>query len=466
MEQECAPLLVGLDAACVLVQHRHQNDGDACVPTLRIDLRTGDSRVEAQQALPVDSSLFAEGLLGVLRLRGGAVVALAMRASKVATLPSGAVLRLEDSKLIYHNNVNKLLRDLRVVDLLREALDPKRYGSHLYFAHGGADITRCMQAAHTAAAAANNMVSSSAQAHAWRTAGKDGGGGSSACGGGGGCGVHGRFEPRCIANMGLLEPLLCDDAVAAFATPLVRGFFGTTVLWQQRAPAPASGITVTLAARLESGRPGTLSWRRGLDAHGDNAHGLTVEQILVLPSRAEVEAAADGLWSRLSDALAESATGTPSLAGPDGPKPAHVRVGIHCTRAFRACFVDARKQDAIDLMARGARCGGDSSTGSGNGRVGGGDSSGGASDAVCNGMSMRSNSYAVLELGLALTLWGLVQACMVMYTRTYSPGGAWDVGSPHLGVCAGLPLGTGLAMLAYAVVCGGSYLEKPQLWSG
>jgi hypothetical protein len=122
-------------------------------------------------------------------------------------------------------------------------------------------------------------------------------------------------------------------------------------------------------------------------------------------------------------------------------------------------------------------CGGGDSGGSGSGGVGGGDRNGCDSDGNGGGggedssapfpsLSVRSNSYAALELGLALALWGLSQACVVSYARTYAPGGPWDVGSLHLGLSAGLPLGAGLAMLAFCVACGTAYLEQPQLWAG
>eukprot|EP00955_Chlamydomonas_euryale_P022111 233499-Chlamydomonas_euryale.AAC.1 len=172
------------------------------------------------------------------------------------------------------------------------------------------------------------------------------------------------------------------------------------------------------------------------------------------------------------------------------------RVLISALRWVHATFLDARKQDASDLVALGGRdpgavsampCanahtggdrkggggktgrdqdedGSDGDDGSGGGKRGGsGTPAGGARHVAAAAtlpppsLSGRRNNYGVLEMGCLLLAWAAAQPMADAL-------GVMRLGGPAAAAAyAVLPLVAGAAMLAYAVGCGTDYLEQPQL---
>ncbi len=99
--------------------------------TLQIDLRDGTAALIRSDPLPEDSPVVL-GLIGLLKLHGGAVLALISKAKQVCAFPH-PVFKVTGTQLVTHENVKKTFRDLRLAALLQEALDHRTYGQHLYF---------------------------------------------------------------------------------------------------------------------------------------------------------------------------------------------------------------------------------------------------------------------------------------------------------------------------------------------
>ncbi|GAX73752.1 hypothetical protein CEUSTIGMA_g1204.t1 [Chlamydomonas eustigma] len=305
----------------------------ARVKTLEVDLRDGSLRILTLDALPSDS-LPALGIMGLMKLEGGAVLVLITKAKKVCSIPH-PVFKVMATQLITHEKVKKTFKDVRLACLLHEALDVRTYGQHMYFSYR-TDLTRSMQssfnkAQQTAAPLDGNdkrlrqhvPVSKSFLAYLWN-----------------------RVDRRFVFNLGILQPFE-DAGVQAFTIPVIVGYVGQvpnphfrnslcTQLKGETPPAAGPSAScetkmtgsikmkecsgslahgshhnqvegcITLVARMEVMRCGTRLWRKGLDLKGNNAHTFEVEQMLSIQgqrdmlhfSHLQVRGSIPALWSQ------------------------------------------------------------------------------------------------------------------------------------------------------------------------
>lgn len=200
------------------------------------------------------------------------------------------------------------------------------------------------------------------------------------------------------------------------------------VVSRQRGALHMSGCEPVDAPMLAQALVGSAVLAEQLEACGACSSGR-------LPCGAEAEAAAASLWARAAGSVADASAGTLSTlrlcarGARVTRRHAPTRLAISASRWVHALFLDAPKQDALDLVSRAGR------------------DDGSPLHAPPPSLSARCNNYMVLEMGLLLVLWACLQ-------------GVVGVGS-HVG--RALPLVAGAVMLAYALVCGSAYLEQPQL---
>lgn len=197
----------------------------------------GRLKLAVSEASPVPSTLgqVVFALIGALQLTACDVLVLATGRTRVATLPCGApVYRITSTSL--RTTAAPSRADRRYLALLRVALRDA-----LLFAGRGGDVTRSAQRP----AATTGDV--------WAT-------------------VDGRF----CWNAHLAEPVLAAGA-CAFCPPVVLGYASERAICRG-----ADKLCVALVTRRHVGRLGRRLWCRGVDAEGNAAALVEVEQLVTL----------------------------------------------------------------------------------------------------------------------------------------------------------------------------------------
>lgn len=272
------PLIFHVSGSVIQLRLKQPPDSPPDVPQpprerefLQIDLKDGRMQRLHEPSSPCgldDQSPTVLGVIGLMRLPSGSILALITRAKKVLSTPH-PVFKVTGTQLITHESVKKSLGELRIASLFQDALDVKSYGQHMYFSYKR-DLTKSLQA---------------------RQGGGDKGGGP---------------DERFVFNRELFRPFV-ESGAARYALPLTVGYFGQvlnpifrpiageagvqgTKPTQEESPEDEGEISgnecptigsdpgssepdsITLIARMHVGRAGTMMWRKGLDVAGNNAH--------------------------------------------------------------------------------------------------------------------------------------------------------------------------------------------------
>ncbi|GMH37947.1 hypothetical protein BSKO_05831 [Bryopsis sp. KO-2023] len=228
-------------------------DSEENVPTLRVDLKTGKVDLSRQAALKRDC-LVSPGLIGVMKLKGMAVLAIVKATNHMGTVVGHPAFHIVETDFILPEHGSAFPEDAQYLSLLKSALNPEQHGRGLYFSYTGHLTLSTERNSDLQADLQSNTASQEKQW--WELE-----------------------DPRFFFNRFLSTPISACGA-HGFVLPVMQGFVGELngLVFSE---ATQWGVaSLTLIARRSVQRLGTRHWRRGVDKEGFAANFVESEQIV------------------------------------------------------------------------------------------------------------------------------------------------------------------------------------------